>query len=96
MYILCIDGLMEDKEMLRMTATLKKWGNSLGIRLPKKILNEAHFGENEQVELIADKNCIRIQKIEIIETLDDLFKGNNLRYEYNEDDTGSPVGNEVW
>jgi antitoxin MazE len=79
-----------------MTTTLRKWGNSLGVRLPREILKEALFSENERVELIADKTGIRIQKIDKIETLDDLFKGYNGNYAYHDIDTGNPVGNEVW
>jgi len=77
------------------TAKISKWGNSLGVRLPKKIINEAQLCENERVELIVDKMSIKIKKINQAETLDDLFKNACGRYTYHEIDTDGPVGNEV-
>jgi len=82
--------------MLKMTTTLKKWGNSQGLRLPKNILKEALFSENETVELLVDETGIKIQKIQHIESLDDLFKNYKGSYNCQENDTGNPVGNEVW
>ena len=79
-----------------MTTVLTRWGNSLAVRLPKEVLSEALFSENDKVELIADKTGIKIQKAEKIETLADLFKGYTGDYQYQESDTGAPVGNEVW
>jgi antitoxin MazE len=82
-------------EVVRVNATLSKWGNSQGIRLPKSILEAASIGEDEKVEIFADKNGIRIQKAVKIENLDDLFKDYHGDYKCEEFDTGSPVGNEV-
>lgn len=82
--------------MLRMTAKLQKWGNSQAIRLTKEVLNAAQFRENETVEIFADESGIRIQKAQKIETLEDLFKNYEDKYECAEWDTGSPVGKEVW
>ena len=33
------------------TTTLQKWGNSLGFRIPKTILNDLNWLENEQFSI---------------------------------------------
>ena len=38
-----------------MTATIHKWGNSLALRLPKALANDAHITEGSQVELVRTK-----------------------------------------
>ncbi|MBI5003430.1 AbrB/MazE/SpoVT family DNA-binding domain-containing protein [Candidatus Woesearchaeota archaeon] len=32
-------------------ATTRKWGNSLGITLPKELVEQAHIKENEEVKV---------------------------------------------
>ena len=82
--------------MVRMTTTIQKWGNSQGLRLPKEILKAALFSENEAVELLADETGIKIQKVQKLETLDDLFVNYEGTFPCQEIDTGKHVGNEVW
>jgi antitoxin MazE len=83
-------------EVVKVSTTLSKWGNSQGVRLPKSILDAASIGEGEDVEISADKTGIKIRKAVKIETLDDLFKDYHGDYKCEEIDTGEPVGNEVW
>lgn len=82
--------------MYVLTTTIKKWGNSLWIKLPQELLQAAHMSENKIVELIADETGIRIQKTQKVETLLDLFKNYNGDYKPHEWDTGSPSGKEVF
>lgn len=42
-----------------MRGTVKKWGNSQGVRLPKSILEEAHIKENDEVEFYNEDNKIK-------------------------------------
>ena len=44
-----------------MTTTIQKWGNSQGIRIPKFILDETGWSDNEELVLRADKNRIIIE-----------------------------------
>ena len=37
-----------------MTVTIQKWGNSQGIRIPKYILDELTWSENETVDLTVE------------------------------------------
>lgn len=81
-----------------MYATIQKWGNSQGIRLPKNLLQVADLNENDKVEVIAENDCIIIKRIskKRHKTLAERFEGYSGNYKCEELDTGSPQGNEVW
>lgn len=81
-----------------MQATIQKWGNSQGIRIPKAFLDALGMSENDVVELdrVNDNIIIKKVKKENNLTLDDIFKGYDGEYEAEEFDWGSPVGKEVW
>ncbi|MBC7960416.1 MAG: AbrB/MazE/SpoVT family DNA-binding domain-containing protein [Vallitaleaceae bacterium] len=79
-----------------MIATIKKWGNSQGIRLPKDLLETVKLSENDQVEITIENEWI------IIKPLDKKHKTFEERVaEYSEDymcsewDTGDNKGKEV-
>ena len=80
-----------------MQTKIKKWGNSLALRIPKLLALDVNIKQNELVNLSIDKNCIIITPIGEKEySLEKLLKGvtkNNLHGEF---DTGEPVGKEVW
>lgn len=40
------------------TVTLKKWGNSVGIRIPAIIMKEAHLAPGEELEIRADESGV--------------------------------------
>ena len=45
-----------------MNATIQKWGNSQGIRLPKIVLDELGFAENDKVEITTSEDCIILRR----------------------------------
>lgn len=81
-----------------MQATIQKWGNSQGIRIPKAFLEALGMMENDVVELNrVDENIVITKVKEKKEiTLDDIFKDFDEGYKAEEFDWGSPVGKEVW
>lgn len=81
-----------------MQATIQKWGNSQGIRIPKAFLDALGMSENDVVELdrVDDNIIIKKVKKENNLTLDDIFKGYDGENAAEEFDWGSPVGKEVW
>ena len=81
-----------------MNATIQKWGNSQAIRLPKALLETASLKENEQVQVFATRNQIVIKKMKQPrrKTLKERLAGYDGDYEFQEWDTGKPVGNEVF
>ena len=76
-------------------SAITKWGNSQGIRIPKSVMLAAHLCENDEVELIADKEPILLRKLRRPQTLDELFAGYEGDYQPVEIDTGADVGLEV-
>lgn len=80
-----------------MQATIQKWGNSQGIRIPKAFLEAVGLTENDCVELERINNSIVIKKAMPTKklTLDDIFIGYNENDE-EEFDWGIPIGREVW
>jgi antitoxin MazE len=80
-----------------MRAVIQKWGNSQAIRLPKAILETARLGENEPVQILAERNKIIIRKAAAKHrTLAERLAGFTEEYAGQEWDTGAPVGREVW
>lgn len=81
-----------------MRSTIQKWGNSQAIRLPKAILETARLGENEPVQIFAERDKIIIQKAADTKhkTLKERLEGFEGEYVLEEWATGAPVGREVW
>lgn len=46
-----------------MYATIQRWGNSQGIRIPKALLESLNIRENDRVELGQTKDAIIIKKV---------------------------------
>ena len=78
-----------------MTVSIKKWGNSLALRIPKDIAKTLHIENNSTLELhIEDgKMVVEPQKDDLLESLVSRIDADNL---HNEIETGEALGNEVW
>ena len=81
-----------------MQATIQKWGNSQGIRIPKAFLEALGMMENDLVELsrVDDHIVIKKAKKESKLTLEQIFKDYEGESTVEEFDWGAPVGKEVW
>lgn len=80
-----------------MQTQIKKWGNSLALRIPKLLALDANLKLNKVVDISIDKGSIIITPIDEKEySLKKLLEGvtkNNLHEEF---DTGAQVGKEIW
>lgn len=38
------------------TATIRKWGNSLALRLPSEVANHVNFKEGSEIEMLVSEN----------------------------------------
>ncbi len=76
--------------------TIRRWGNSQGIRIPRHILDAASLKENETVTIEAGKGEIIIRKAANRRSIKELFDGFDGEYSEKEADFGGPVGNEIW
>ena len=78
-----------------METVVKKWGNSLGIRIPNHIVRGLSLKDGSFVDIsIKAKEIIikPVQKNKLPEMLSKI-NDNNL---HNEIETNGPVGKEVW
>ena len=81
-----------------METQLKPWGNSLGIRLPKALLNEAGFQPDDILSVRAENGRIVLYRTIRHKTLEERAAeyGGKLNLEGELDWRGDPAGNEVW
>ncbi len=78
-----------------MTVPLRKWGNSLAIRIPKDIANTLSIGDNSIMELIIVDGALLLKprKSTRLENLVSQIDSSNLHSEIS---TGRSIGNEEW
>jgi antitoxin MazE len=77
-----------------MEATLSKWGNSMGIRIPKVFLNDLQLEEGSTVIIEQEGNKIVITpKGPSLENMLSRINQGNI---HEEIDTGAPRGKEAW
>lgn len=83
-------------------ATIMKWGNSQGIRIPKGILKKVNLKENDRVEILCSEEEIIIRKKKTFNSLVERLKafyGKPLEeispLEDEEVDWGAPKGDEI-
>lgn len=75
---------------------IQKWGNSQGIRLPKYILNDIEWSENEEIILKTENGKIILEKKLTDVNIKDLFATFEGEYEQTNFDWGHSVGDELW
>lgn len=78
-----------------MTVALKKWGNSIALRIPKDIATTLDVDNNSLMELDIHDGVLtlRPKKENVLEALVSQINSENL---HREMDTGESVGNEEW
>jgi antitoxin MazE len=86
MYIQCI--------IKPVRITLKKWGNSVGLRLPKVVLAQLGVAPNEPVDLTITAGTLVITKPAT--SLNELVDRITPTNQHSIVDWGKPVGREVW
>jgi antitoxin MazE len=76
---------------------IQRWGNSLGLRIPRSLAEEAGVGAGSEVDLsIRDGDLIVKPARRRTYRLKDLVRKITPRNLHGEVDTGEPVGREAW
>ena len=79
-----------------MQVTMRKWGNSIGVRIPAGILTEVNLSAEKKVEVRAEAGRIIIEPIiETQETLAQLLSQITADNLHGEVDFVDPVGKEL-
>ncbi len=78
-----------------MTVALKKWGNSLALRVPKDIAKTLSIEYNSIIELtiVNGTLILKPKKSTLLEDLVSQINNQNLHREVS---TGRSIGNEEW
>ncbi len=80
-----------------MKAQLRKWGNSLAVRIPKPVADAAKLREGDRLEFrVARPGAVQIRVAKSKPTLAHLIGGITADNRHEETDWGKPKGNEVW
>ena len=84
-------GLMAAK------AQIVKWGNSLAVRIPKDVADEAKLSEGDRLTLeVEAQGKVAIKAIERPETLEELIAKITPENLHKEPTWGEPIGAEKW
>jgi antitoxin MazE len=80
-----------------MLARIQKWGNSLGLRIPKALAADAQVTDGTRVDLIVENGRLIVAPQRKAEcNIDDMVARITRDNLHGETGTGSPVGREVW
>jgi len=80
-----------------MTTRVHKWGNSLGLRIPKHLAEEIGLHEQVEVDLSLVKGSLVVRPVRRPPlTLEELLAGVTESNLHEEVPTGPPVGRETW
>jgi antitoxin MazE len=81
---------------MNMKTTARKWGNSLAIRVPKRVAEEAGLREKDCVDIEVRKGTLVVRPhLRRVYRLEDLVKRMTPRNAHHELDFGGPVGREA-
>ena len=76
---------------------IAKWGNSLGLRLPKSVALEARLDAGDTVNVSVTDGAIVVRPAGPAYSINSLVAKITRRNRHTETDWGaSPVGHEVW
>ena len=82
-----------------MVTKIQKWGNSQGIRLAKRVLEDASISVGDDVDVTTRDGVIILAPVKRVrgkQSLRELVSRIPKNYEAAELDWGEPVGREVW
>ncbi len=80
-----------------MKTRIRKWGNSLAVRIPRPFAEESNLHEDSTVDVsLRNGKLVVAPLVEPAPSLEDLVKQITPRNRHREIETGGPVGSEIW
>lgn len=79
-----------------METIARKWGNSIGIRLPKVLAKELKIDDGVRIEMEIENDRILLKPKHKSPRLDKLLMQVTDDNKHKEIPTGDPKGNEIW
>lgn len=94
LYIQC---RYEMREVSMATTRLAKWGNSLALRIPKSLAEDAQLEEGDPVNVsVAGDGSLVVRTSRRRYNLKRLVSRITAKNRHEETDWGKPVGREIW
>lgn len=78
-----------------MEIVISRWGNSLGVRLPKAALERAHLHEGDTLSVEETEEGLLLRPVHAPK-LEDMLAAITPENLHGEVFTGGPVGQEAW
>lgn len=79
-----------------MRAKAQRWGNSLAVRIPKSIAQQAGVNEQDELDIDVDAEVIRLRPRRRQPGLAELLERVTPANLHGEADFGPPQGRETW
>ena len=80
-----------------MKTSVRRWGNSLALRIPRAYAAETHLSEGSEVELTLQSGALLVEPVRPKRReLSALLRKITPRNVHGATATGRPVGREVW
>jgi antitoxin MazE len=81
-----------------LTSTIKRWGNSAAVRIPRQILDQANLAEGTDVEIVlAKEGEITLRAVRKRKSIQELFADYDEGFFQTEEvGWGKPQGDETW
>lgn len=79
-----------------MESRVQKWGNSLGLRIPKAFAEEVGVRAGSPVDVTVERGALVVRPSSSTYRLDQLLEAVTPENLHSEMETGLPVGDEVW
>ncbi len=83
---------------MALATTIKRWGNSAAVRIPRDILSRANLVEGNHIEFVlTSKNEILLRPVRQRQTIQEIFADyDGGFFQTQEIHWGEPQGDEAW
>ena len=79
-----------------MQAQVLKWGNSLAVRIPKPVAEDAHFEVGDALEIaVSADGTVQLHRVDAMPTLAQMVSQITPENRYSEVSAGAEVGREI-
>jgi len=79
-----------------MKSKVQKWGNSLGIRIPKSFAQETKLNDGSAVDISVDGDALVVRSLQSSYSLKKLINQITPENIHAEVSSGSKTGKEIW
>jgi antitoxin MazE len=86
----------KDKGVYSMTTKAQRWGNSIGVRIPSKLVDKFGIVNGTSVKILEKDDGILIKPVDEVPSLEELMSKITADNQHQEVDWGKEEGAEIW